>query len=89
MDKKEELNETSEISNQSTKQQKFRDYMKYDILEVANKGIETVEEEHKKEARKRYEAKREEAYKKQDEKFGKGYSNQSRQVNTSKEEEER
>ena len=87
--KKEELNETSEISNQSTKQQKFRDYMKYDILEVADKGIETVEEEHKKEARKRYEAKREEAYKKQDEKFGEGYSNQSRQVNTSKEEEER
>ena len=89
VDKKEELNETSEISNQSTKQQKFRDYMKYDILEVADKGIETVEEEHKKEARKRYEAKREEAYKKQDEKFGKGYSNQSRQVNTSKEEKER
>ncbi len=50
--------QTNAQTNQKTKKEIFRDYVKYDVLEVADKGIENVEKEKREELEKKAEAMR-------------------------------
>lgn len=80
------INEISSVKNEKDEREDFKKYLK----EIAEKGYEKVEKEHNEErikkAKEKFENMKEEAYKRETEKYGKNYANRSK---SSKDEESR
>lgn len=80
------INEISSVKNEKDEREDFKKYLK----EIAERGYEKVEKEHNEEktkkAKEKFENMKEEAYKRETEKYGKNYANRSK---SSKDEESR
>lgn len=65
--------ETLNAGAQKEEKKSFRDYLRYDIMEVAEKGVNGLEEQRKEELKQKLEENRKAAFKRDAEKYGKNY----------------